>query len=39
MVLPRHKLVIFFVHGCFWHRHAGCSRSTMPQTRADFWEG
>jgi len=37
LVLPRHKLVIF-VHGCFWHRHAGCSRSTMPQTRADFWE-
>jgi DNA mismatch endonuclease, patch repair protein len=37
LVLPRHKLVIF-VHGCFWHRHAGCSRATMPQTRTGFWE-
>jgi len=37
LVLPRHNLVIF-VHGCFWHRHAGCSRATIPQTRTDFWE-
>ena len=26
-----------FVHGCFWHRHAGCSKATTPKTRADFW--
>lgn len=26
-----------FVHGCFWHRHVGCSKATTPKTRADFW--
>ena len=36
IVLPRHKLAIF-VHGCFWHRHGGCKRTTMPKTRPDFW--
>ena len=37
IVLPRHRSVIF-VHGCFWHRHAGCRRTTMPKTRAAFWQ-
>ncbi|WP_158749971.1 very short patch repair endonuclease [Acidobacterium sp. S8] len=27
-----------FVHGCFWHRHPGCSRASMPKTRAEFWQ-
>lgn len=26
-----------FVHGCFWHRHPGCSKATSPKTRAHFW--
>jgi DNA mismatch endonuclease, patch repair protein len=26
-----------FVHGCYWHRHAGCRRSTTPKTRVAFW--
>lgn len=26
-----------FVHGCFWHRHPGCSRATSPKTRSEFW--
>ena len=26
-----------FVHGCFWHRHEGCSRCTTPKTRTTFW--
>ncbi len=26
-----------FVHGCFWHRHEGCSRCTTPKTRVTFW--
>jgi DNA mismatch endonuclease (patch repair protein) len=26
-----------FVHGCFWHRHKGCSRTTWPKTRAEYW--
>lgn len=30
--------VALFVHGCFWHRHAGCRFATTPKTRADFWQ-
>jgi DNA mismatch endonuclease (patch repair protein) len=37
IVLPKYRLVIF-VHGCFWHMHAGCKYSTMPSTRTDFWK-
>jgi len=36
LVLPRYKTVIF-VHGCYWHRHPGCSRATTPKSRTDFW--
>jgi DNA mismatch endonuclease (patch repair protein) len=36
IVLPRHKAVIF-VHGCFWHRHEGCPRATLPANNAAFW--
>src|SRR5689334_23096555 len=37
IILPRFRAAIF-VHGCFWHRHAGCSRSSVPKTRQAFWE-
>lgn len=37
LVLSRHRLVIF-VHGCFWHRHAGCFYATSPATRKEFWQ-
>ncbi|MBO9695906.1 MAG: DNA mismatch endonuclease Vsr [Sphingopyxis sp.] len=37
IVLPRDRIALF-VHGCFWHRHAGCPRTTMPSTRREFWE-
>lgn len=36
IVLPKHRKVIF-VHGCFWHRHEGCSHTTTPKTRTEFW--
>lgn len=26
-----------FIHGCFWHRHAGCIYAYMPKSRVDFW--
>ena len=29
---------VCFVHGCFWHRHAGCRYATTPATREEFWE-
>ena len=37
VVLPRYRTVIF-VHGCFWHRHPGCKKASMPQTNREFWE-
>ena len=37
LVLPKHRKVIF-VHGCFWHRHAGCKKATMPKSRVRFWK-
>jgi len=36
IVLPRHKKVIF-VHGCFWHGHKGCKRSSIPSSNTEFW--
>ncbi len=37
LALPKYKTAVF-VHGCFWHRHKGCPRATMPSTRVGFWE-
>jgi len=36
ITLPKYKKVIF-VHGCFWHGHAGCSRAKRPSTNEEFW--
>lgn len=36
IVLARHAKVIF-VHGCFWHQHAGCVRCTTPNTNRGYW--
>ncbi len=30
-----HQLI--FVHGCFWHRHAGCALARWPKSRQKFW--
>lgn len=32
----RRKIAVF-VHGCFWHRHAGCPRATTPRRNRQFW--
>lgn len=32
-----HRRKAIFVHGCFWHRHPGCSKATSPKTRSKFW--
>jgi len=29
--------VAVFVHGCFWHAHAGCAKATVPKSNTDFW--
>lgn len=37
IVLPKYRTVVF-VHGCFWHRHAGCRFCYTPKTRIAFWQ-
>lgn len=37
-VANKSKRFAIFVHGCFWHRHAGCPRATMPKSNREFWE-
>jgi DNA mismatch endonuclease (patch repair protein) len=36
VVIRRHRLAIF-VHGCFWHRHPGCTLAYSPKSRTTFW--
>ncbi|CAN5309710.1 very short patch repair endonuclease [soil metagenome] len=36
IVFPERRKIIF-VHGCYWHRHEGCSRCRLPKSRLDFW--
>ena len=36
LTFPRLRRAIL-VHGCFWHRHAGCRRTTTPKTRTTYW--
>ena len=36
IVLPIRRVAIF-VHGCFWHMHAGCKYAKLPSTRPEFW--
>lgn len=37
LTLARHGVVLF-VHGCFWHGHAGCRYFRLPTTNAAFWK-
>lgn len=36
LVFPSRGTVVF-VHGCFWHRHRGCRKASVPSTRRQFW--
>ena len=36
LVFRPYKKAIF-VHGCFWHGHAGCPKARLPKTRIGFW--
>ncbi|MDP9759075.1 DNA mismatch endonuclease (patch repair protein) [Agrobacterium sp. SORGH_AS 745] len=36
IILPRYNAVVF-VHGCFWHRHAGCKVESVPKSNTEFW--
>lgn len=36
LVFRKHQTALF-VHGCFWHRHEGCSKASTPKTRSEYW--
>ena len=36
IAFPGRRKVIW-VHGCFWHRHPGCPKATLPKSRREFW--
>ena len=36
IVLSKYKTVIE-IRGCFWHRHPGCRKATIPASNYTFW--
>lgn len=36
LVIPKTRRVVF-VHGCFWHSHAGCKFAYKPKSNEVFW--
>ena len=36
----RSRQKAIFVHGCFWHRHEGCSQNRIPKSpeRRGYWQ-
>ncbi|QDL99514.1 DNA mismatch endonuclease Vsr [Rhodopseudomonas palustris] len=36
LTFARYRTAVF-VHGCFWHGHAGCSRAKLPSSNFEFW--
>ena len=37
LVFPARRKAVF-VHGCFWHSHAGCKYAYRPKSNVAFWE-
>jgi DNA mismatch endonuclease, patch repair protein len=37
-IVFRSARLAIFVHGCFWHQHAGCRYAARPKSRHDYWE-
>jgi len=37
IVMKKYGLVIF-INGCFWHRHEGCIKATIPNTNRPYWQ-
>lgn len=29
---------VVFVHECYWHRHEGCLKATLPSSNVQFWQ-
>lgn len=36
-LVNRRQRWAIFVHGCFWHGHEDCKRSSTPKTNSAFW--
>ena len=36
LFLKKFNLCVF-IHGCFWHSHVGCKKSSIPKTNEKFW--
>jgi DNA mismatch endonuclease (patch repair protein) len=36
-IVFRSRCKIIWLHGCYWHGHAGCRFATVPKTRVDYW--
>lgn len=36
-IANRRRKWAIFVHGCFWHRHHGCAKATIPKRNRAFW--
>lgn len=36
-IVFRGDRLAIFVHGCFWHRHEGCTHTRTPRTKVKFW--
>jgi DNA mismatch endonuclease (patch repair protein) len=32
------KRLAVFVHGCFWHQHAGCRQASSPRSNSAYWK-
>ena len=37
LVFPKRRIALF-VHGCFWHRHPGCSKASTSKSRTSYWQ-
>lgn len=37
-IVFRGRKKAIFVHGCFWHRHKGCKKASIPKTRRAYWK-
>ncbi|WP_425491844.1 very short patch repair endonuclease [Luteimonas saliphila] len=37
-IANRTRRFVIFVHGCYWHRHPGCARATIPSRNSEFWQ-
>jgi DNA mismatch endonuclease (patch repair protein) len=37
IVMPKYRIALFVLHGCFWHSHNCKSGQVRPKTNEEFW--